>query len=78
METKLTGSFWKLKRWITRGEGKVSNRNDEGGVRVIELKEEKKGMQGNKSEDFSERKRRNTEEKEQRAEETKQSKLKID
>lgn len=59
------------------GEGKVSNGNDEGGVRVIELKEEKKGMQGNKS-DFSERKRRNTEEKEQRAEETKQSKLKID
>lgn len=59
------------------GEGKVSNGNDEGGVRVIELKEEK-GMQGNKSEDFSERKRRDTEEKEQRAEETKQSKLKID
>lgn len=59
------------------GEGKVSNGN-EGGVRVLELKEEKKGMQGNKSEDFSERKRRNTEEKEQRAEETKQSKLKID
>lgn len=45
---------------------------------MIELKEEKKGTQGNKSEDFSERKRRNTEEKEQRAEETKQSKLKID
>lgn len=60
------------------GEGKVSNGNDEGGVRVLELKEEKKGTQGNKSEDFSERKRRNTEEKEQRAEETKQSKLKMD
>lgn len=35
-------------------------------------------MQGNKSEDFSERKRRNAEEKELKAEETKQSKLKID
>lgn len=66
-----------IKETDSAGEGKVSNGNDEGGVRVIELKEEK-GMQGNKSEDFSERKRRNTEEKEQRAEETKQSKLKID
>lgn len=66
-----------IKETDSAGKGKVSNGNDEGGVRVIELKEEK-GMQGNKSEDFSERKRRNTEEKEQRAEETKQSKLKID
>lgn len=31
METKLTGSFWKLKKLIGWG-GKVSNGNDEGGV----------------------------------------------